>query len=153
MIIKEITGDLFKEEYNKDNDIYVHCVSSDFVMGKGIAKTFKDKYPELRKKEILVEKFKSSSRFERLLVIRTEEVNVANLVTKKYFFNKPSYRTLEESLLDLKYYIMNTEKMDAKRLLMPRIGCGLDRLKWDKVKDILTNLFKDTEIEILVFNI
>lgn len=152
MIIKEITGDLFKEEYNKDNDIYVHCVSSDFVMGKGIAKTFKDKYPELRKKEILVEKFKSS-RFERLLVVRTKEVTVANLVTKKYFFNKPSYRTLEESLLDLKYYIMNTEKMDVKRLLMPRIGCGLDRLKWDKVKDILTNVFKDTEIEILVFNI
>ena len=43
--------------------------------------------------------------------------------------------------------------MDVKRLLMPRIGCGLDRLKWDKVKDILTNVFKDTEIEILVFNI
>lgn len=153
MIIKEITGDLFKEDYSKDNDIYVHCVSSDFVMGKGIAKTFKDKYPELRKKDILVEKFKSSSRFERLLVIRTEDVNVANLVTKKYFFNKPSYRTLEESLLDLKYYITNTEKMEVKRLLMPRIGCGLDRLKWDKVKDIITNVFKDTEIEILVFNI
>lgn len=152
MIIKEITGDLFKEEYNKDNDIYVHCVSSDFVMGKGIAKTFKDKYPELRKKEILVEKFKSN-KFERLLIIRTEEANVANLVTKKYFFNKPSHRTLEESLLDLKYYIMNTEKMEVKRLLMPRIGCGLDRLKWDRVKDIITNVFKDTEIEILVFNI
>ena len=104
MIIKEITGDLFKEEYDKNNDIYVHCVSSDFVMGKGIAKSFKDKYPELRKKEILVEKFKSS-RFETLLIVRTKKVNVANLVTKKYFFNKPSYRTLEESLLDLKYYI------------------------------------------------
>lgn len=152
MIIKEITGDLFKEEYDKNNDIYVHCVSSDFVMGKGIAKSFKDKYPELRKKEILVEKFKSS-RFETLLIVRTKKVNVANLVTKKYFFNKPSYRTLEESLLDLKYYITNTEKMEVKRLLMPRIGCGLDRLKWDKVKDILTNVFKDTEIEILVFNI
>lgn len=152
MVIKEITGDLFKEEYIKDNDIYVHCVSSDFVMGKGIAKTFKDKYKELRKRDILVEKFKNSS-FERLLVIKTEDVCVANLVTKKYFYNKPSYITLEESLLDLKYYIMNTEKMEVKRLLMPRIGCGLDRLKWDKVKDILTNVFKDTEIEILVFNI
>lgn len=130
----------------------MHCVSSDFVMGKGIAKSFKDKYKELRKRDILVEKFKSN-KFERLLIIRTEEANVANLVTKKYFYNKPSYRTLEESLLDLKYYITNTEKMEVKRLLMPRIGCGLDRLKWDKVKDILTNVFKDTEIEILVFNI
>ena len=152
MIIKEITGDLFKEEYDKNNDIYVHCVSSDFVMGKGIAKTFKDKYKELRKRDILVEKFKSSS-FETLLIVSTKDANVANLVTKKYFFNKPSYRTLEESLLDLKYYITNTEKMEVKRLLMPRIGCGLDRLKWDKVKDIITNVFKDTEIEILVFNI
>jgi O-acetyl-ADP-ribose deacetylase (regulator of RNase III) len=33
---------------------------------------------------------------------------------------------------------------------MPQIGCGLDRLKWDKVKAIIAQTFENTEIEIVV---
>jgi hypothetical protein len=33
---------------------------------------------------------------------------------------------------------------------MPIIGCGLDRLQWDKVSEIIKDVFKDTDIEILV---
>lgn len=37
MKIKEIEKDLFLEKY-KTGDIYAHCISADFVLGKGIAK-------------------------------------------------------------------------------------------------------------------
>jgi hypothetical protein len=33
---------------------------------------------------------------------------------------------------------------------MPLIGCGLDRLRWDKVRNIVENVFADTDIDILV---
>ena len=33
---------------------------------------------------------------------------------------------------------------------MPTIGCGLDGLKWNKVKEIIQNVFSDTNIDILV---
>lgn len=32
---------------------------------------------------------------------------------------------------------------------MPKIGCGLDRLQWDKVKEIIINTFKDIDLEIV----
>lgn len=32
----------------------------------------------------------------------------------------------------------------------PKIGCGLDKLEWDKVRIILEENFKDTDRNILV---
>lgn len=39
---------------------------------------------------------------------------------------------------------------NINKVAMPRIGCGLDRLEWDKVSEIIQDVFKDTNIEILV---
>lgn len=36
------------------------------------------------------------------------------------------------------------------KLAMPRIGCGLDKLEWSKVKAIIEEVFADTDVEILV---
>ena len=33
---------------------------------------------------------------------------------------------------------------------MPLIGCGLDQLEWDKVKDVIEDVFGDTDIDILI---
>ena len=33
---------------------------------------------------------------------------------------------------------------------MPLIGCGLDRLQWEKVSEIVQEVFKDIDIEIVV---
>jgi hypothetical protein len=37
-----------------------------------------------------------------------------------------------------------------RKLGMPLIGCGLERLKWDKVSEIIKDVFVDTDIEIVV---
>lgn len=39
---------------------------------------------------------------------------------------------------------------DIKKVAMPIIGCGLDRLKWDKVSKTIKKMFDDMDIEILV---
>ena len=36
---------------------------------------------------------------------------------------------------------------------MPKIGCGLDRLDWELVKQIIEKIFKETDIEIKIFYI
>jgi hypothetical protein len=33
---------------------------------------------------------------------------------------------------------------------MPLIGCGLDKLEWERVKSLLIAIFDDLDIEILV---
>lgn len=40
--------------------------------------------------------------------------------------------------------------VDVKYLAMPKIGCGLDRLQWSKVREIIKEEFKDLDIEIEV---
>lgn len=36
------------------------------------------------------------------------------------------------------------------KLAMPKIGCELDRLEWEKVKNIIKEVFADVDIEIVV---
>lgn len=36
---------------------------------------------------------------------------------------------------------------------MPKIGCGLDKLDWTAVREIIREMFADTDIEILVRSI
>jgi|GEM_PF-6892761 hypothetical protein len=35
-------------------------------------------------------------------------------------------------------------------LAMPRIGCGLDRLKWERVRRIVEDVFRGAGVNILV---
>jgi hypothetical protein len=42
------------------------------------------------------------------------------------------------------------EELDITKLAMPLIGCGLDKLEWANVKDIIEDVFNDMNIEILV---
>ena len=42
------------------------------------------------------------------------------------------------------------EGSDIKKIAMPTIGCGLDRLEWNKVSDIIKEVFSEMSIEILI---
>ena len=42
-------------------------------------------------------------------------------------------------------------KNQVKKIAMPKIGCGLDRLEWDTVSDLIMNVFLDTPINIDVY--
>ena len=41
-------------------------------------------------------------------------------------------------------------ELGITKIAMPLIGCGLDKLKWEKVRKIIIDTFNDTDIEILV---
>lgn len=40
---------------------------------------------------------------------------------------------------------------NVQRLAIPQIGCGIDRLEWPKVKQLLMDVFSDTDMEIVVY--
>ncbi|MNE81541.1 hypothetical protein D3C80_1782030 [compost metagenome] len=42
---------------------------------------------------------------------------------------------------------------DVHRLSMPLIGCGLDRLQWDRVKNIINQVFNGLDIKITVYKL
>ena len=98
MNIIEVKGDLFAEPYAKGEDVYVHCVSSDFALGAGIAKTFREKFPIfVERKQEMIRKF-PRAKLSGLFSVATEGHLIVNLVTKKNYWDKPTYDSMETSL-------------------------------------------------------
>ena len=125
--------------FEVDEKYYLaHCISADYKLGAGIAVAFQKKFSLRNKLES-----KGTGIFPDCIQIG----KVFNLVTKSKYYGKPTYQTLEQSLILLKDLI---EVRDIKFLAMPKVGCGLDRLSWGKVREIIQDIFKDTDIEILV---
>ncbi len=143
MIFREEQGDLFAKEIMSEYAL-CHCISSDFALGAGIAKAF----AAMGVKRLLCEKFpKLWEGRGYCLFVEADGVLVVNLVTKQRYFHKPTLETLRQSLDDLRG---QAAERNLKKLAMPKIGCGLDKLKWEDVSAAIKEIFSETDIEILV---
>ena len=143
MMFSEETGDLFAEEVTAEYAL-CHCISSDFALGAGIAKAF----AKIGVKKRLCEKFpKQWYGMGYCLITETNGVAVGNLVTKERYFHKPTLETLRQALEDLRSQAL---EKGLQKIAMPKIGCGLDKLDWTDVREIIKEVFGSTEIEILV---
>lgn len=122
-----------------------HCISGDYALGAGIAKKFDEVYNMRFKlhRDYAIPEGKKFANIGRALLVD----NVFNLVTKERCFHKPTYDTLYDTLVDMRE---QCEDFGITKVAMPRIAAGLDRLNWEKVKDVIDDVFKDTDIEILV---
>ena len=144
MTIREEQRDLFTVP--KDY-ILVHCISADLAMGAGIAKEFARRGVKAE----LQKEYQDIEVGDCLVSNATDWGVEFNLVTKEKYWQKPTYKTMRMALEDAKILrcegIMSDENV---KFALPRIGCGLDRLQWDKVKTIIEEVFADTDVEILV---
>lgn len=144
MIYKEEIRDLF----SVSDDYYLaHCISADYALGAGIAVEFNRRFDMRRKlKEDAPDYWDYMQTFnlkgECILIER-----VLNLITKEKYYHKPTYKSMSQALNCMK---MVCKSNNIKKIAMPIIGCGLDRLEWDKVSKIIQEVFDDTDIEILV---
>ena len=130
-----------------------HCVSADLAMGAGIATQFVKIFDERR---LLKEKYpKALQLFDKTgFSLFVDSGNcIYNLVTKKYFYQKPTYDSLEGSLHLMRRSI---DRRGVSKLAMPKIGCGLDRLDWKIVKAMITRVLdnppKDLEVTVCVLS-
>lgn len=121
-----------------------HCISADFALGAGIAKTFDNVYNMRYKLFSFYDDYEYNGG-DALLVD-----NVFNLVTKSKCYHKPTYQSLRESLEVMKDII---EDCAITKLAMPRIGSGLDKLNQDMVYDIICEVFENSDVEILICEI
>jgi len=69
------------------------------------------------------------------------------LITKARYSDKPTYESLRKSLEAMRNHCV---KNGVRALVMPRIGCGLDRLEYGRVGPMIDEVFRDTRINITV---
>ncbi len=138
MILIEKKQNIF--ELDTGQYYFAHCISTDCNMGAGIATDFNKKFH--LKNELL-------SRNE---IFRTPGnvilyKGVFNLFTKRHYYGKPDYNTIRASINEMAKYC---KTFQIKNLAIPKIGCGLDKLSWAVVRNIIKQEFENIDIEIMV---
>lgn len=144
MIYKEEKGNLFELD---SKYALAHCISLDCEMGKGIAVEFDKRFRGMKRwlKEMVVA---NDWNFPKTVpAIDKNKRVIFNLITKKNYWGKPTYATIGKCIIEMADYCLRHE---IKYLAMPKIGCGLDRLQWSKVREMIVQKFEDLDIEIVV---
>ena len=141
---RERAQDLFE---GTEGYCLAHCISADFSMSRGIVTQFNKRFGLGKKLRAAypdyLEQWRQSGRtFDCLPVDR-----VLNLVTKEKYSQKPTYASLQGALNEMKRLCLET---GVRRVAMPKIGCGLDKLEWDAVSQMIRDTFADSGISILV---
>lgn len=137
MEYQEINGNLFRY---KNSHVLVHCIASDAIMGAGIAKQFR-KQTDVSE----IDKMAQNGQLEVGKAYLSKQV--IHLVTKESSYGKPTRIDFNRALFSMRRLI---DKHGIKKIAMPLIGSGLDRLDWSTTRHTIENVFKDTDVEITI---
>ena len=74
--------------------------------------------------------------------------SIFNLVDKDGCRDRARLSNIESALNDLK---KQCDTWGIKELVMPRIGCGRDRLKWVDVRKLIYEIFDNSDINVTVY--
>lgn len=146
MRYKEVYGDLFSAG---SEPLYVHCISADFVLGAGIAAEFTRRGV----KAALRSTYPMNVWYGEGYGLPTPMIDkhmVYNLVTKAKCYDKPTIATLQGALDSLKRYVIAN---NITKIVMPKIGCGLDKLSWSDVSLCIFDTFADVPVDITVYKL
>lgn len=134
-------------------------------MGKGIAVEFKKRFSSVtalklqQKKVGEVATLKLTANQQRTFATQSKvpepeggfkDRHIFYMITKPKYFHKPTMDAFTRSLLALKEAALAD---NVGVLSMPRIGCGLDKLEWKVVKQLILDTFAGTGIVVNVYSL
>lgn len=146
-MIKVLVGDIFDSKM----ETLVNTVNCVGVMGKGIAKEFKSRYPEMfsEYKEMCNQK---QVKIGELAIHEINEVfsqrRILNFPTKDHW-KSPSKVT--DIIEGLDYFINNYQAWNIKSIAFPPLGCGNGGLKWSFVGRIMYQKLEKLPIDIEIY--
>ena len=119
------------------NCVICHCISADAAMGAGVALALTRKYSDLKPTVQSVLKTTRSDTSVGHVVFYADSYShtlVANMVIKQNYWDKSTTMPSGHYLKNLKECLENVRNvmdgLNEKKLVMPKIGCGLDRCAW-----------------------
>lgn len=139
MTYKEEQRNIFT--LNPEDYTFVHCISADFALGRGIALEMQRHF---KTRDMILQNAKPFS-IPVGHCIYTKPV--LSMITKGRAQSLPTYETMYGALFHLRKAV---DQLGIEAIAMPLIGCGLDKLKWPIVRALIKDIFDDCDIEILV---
>ncbi|MBD5118852.1 MAG: macro domain-containing protein [Clostridiales bacterium] len=138
-----VTGDLLRS----DAEALVNTVNCEGYMGKGIAYQFKLQFPDTNADYVRVCK-RGALRPGQLHYFREQGKIIINFPTKDKWREKSRIEYIEDgldSLIDLVY------DLGIKSIAIPPLGSGNGGLKWNDVKEIISNKLENLSSFIDIF--
>lgn len=155
MIYKEESRDVISTmpEY-----VTAHCISEDCAMGAGVVLAFRKAFPGLKAACMEYVNDSEKAYMDDIYVPyrHTDGKKVVyNMFTKeRYWYHAGKGISYEKYLENLKSSLEYVKALmihnKENKLALPKIGAGLDRCRWEDVKNVIQEVFSDTDIEVLV---
>ena len=140
-MIKNKIGDIL----NASEEIIIHQVNCQGVMGGGLARQIAIKYPhtEQQYKKICEEAKYNYRLLKGFMYLSTEEDHsICNIFCQRPNFDT-DYQALEEGLKKIKGYCKESKRTMA---IPYKIGCGIANGEWNIVYKIIEEVFSDYEV-------
>lgn len=128
----------------------VNTVNTEGVMGKGIAKQFKEKFPEMfpEYKQMCDNR---KLQIGNLHLWRGRDKWILNFPTKTTWKMPSRFEYIENGL---KKFVSAYEKLGIVSISFPRLGCGNGQLDWDKeIKPLMEKYLGKLPISVYVHNV
>lgn len=137
-------GNLFESKA----DILVNTVNLVGIMGKGVAKEFKNRFPDM------FEDYSKACKEKKigngiLHIFSEDDCIIVNLPTKQHWRNDSDYELIQKGLIGLRGFLMNFGP--SVTVVVPALGCGCGNLEWSRVKVLIKYYLKDLCCTIKVF--
>ena len=134
--------------FNSKSMTIVNTVNCVGVMGAGIAKEFKLRFPEMFKD--YVKKCNANE-------IRIGKLDIYKINNQKIIINFPTKdhwkypSKMEYIKKGLEHFVQNYKSWNITSVAFPQLGCGKGGLKWKDVKHLMEEYLTDLDINIEVY--
>lgn len=143
-MITYVKGSLFESPAK----VLVNTVNTVGVMGKGIAKTFKEIYPVMfAEYQTICEKglFQPG----KLWLYKTPHKWILNFPTKEHWRNPSKLEYIEEGL---KKFVSSYPSQGITSIAFPQLGCGNGELDWETlVQPLMSKYLNNLPIDIFIY--
>ena len=142
-----------KDILKSDAQLIIIPVNTVGVMGRGLAKQFRDKYPEhyWKYKRDCKNGIMTYEKFYPWLSPNPDSYSFTGFLgfpTKKHWRNKSDIKHIEEMLNKLVDLLKNLAIID---IAIPAIGCGLGELDWEEVKPLITKAAVSSNTDFYIY--
>lgn len=147
--MRSISGITFKTGsiFDSDAQAIVNPVNTVGVMGAGLAKDFKMKYPHMYA-EYLSLCYGNRMKPGCVKYIEDTDKIIVPFPTKRHWRDPSELRFIEEGL---KHFCSTYASHGIQSVAFPRLGCGLGGLDWWDVRFIMGKALREIPIDVQIY--
>ncbi len=133
--------------FDSTAQVIVNTVNCEGYMGKGLALSFKQRYPAMF--AVYQQECKTGKlRIGRPTLYKASTPWILNFPTKMFWRANSKIEYLEKGL---EYLIANYKKADIRTIAFPKLGCQNGKLSWDEVGPLMARYLSQLDIDVYIY--